>query len=122
MTTIKELFEAQGKPVGNAQVRVGDVVAVMDEDQQGWSVYVATDEDVDGVAEWDAYRLLHRAAPVLPTSPGSILVGLGGSPRAVLVPGLGWYGINTEIFMSKKMLQKGLADGYYTILLDTGNN
>lgn len=121
MNTINELFEAQGEPIEAKDIREGDQIAARWEGATGYAVFVAEPFGVRTYAD-RSYRLIQRAAPTLPTSPGSILVGLGGTPRAVLVPGLGWYGINTEIFMSKKMLQKRLADGEYTILLDTGSN
>lgn len=117
MTTIKELFEAVGEPIEAKDIREGDLVNEMYDGAELYTAYRASDADlyVGG-----AYRLLHRPAPTLPTAPGSILGSTVACPRAVLVPGRGWYSFLAEEYRTAEDMQKCLTNGHYIILLDTG--
>lgn len=119
MTTIKELFEAQGEPIEAKDIRAGDQIASLWDVDKGYVVSIAESDKVEGYRGL-SHRLLHRPAPALPTTPGSILANIEGTARAVLTPERGWYHVVTEAYLSLETVQRRRTNGVYTILLDTG--
>lgn len=119
MTTIKELFEAQGEPIEAKEIRKGDTFASLWDGETDYRVSIAKST---GLARRAAltYRLIHRPVPVLPTTPGSMLANKERTARAVLTPERGWYNVVTEAYLSVGTAQRCLTNGIYTILLDTG--
>lgn len=119
MTNIRELFEAHGEPIEAKDIREGDQIASLWDYDKGYVVSIAESDKVQ-INRGQSYRLLHRPAPVLPTTPGSILADKERTARAVLTPDRGWYNVVTEAYLSVEKVQHRLTDGIYTILLDTG--
>lgn len=120
MMTIKDKFEAQGTPIEARDIRVGDAISAMNVGETGFQVFLATNDDVGGVAEWDVYRLLHRPTPVPPTTPGSILVHQDRRAHLVLTPKGEWYGTRSERYYETHEVHEWLYDGTYILLLDAG--
>lgn len=120
MTNIKEMFEAQGEPIEAKDIRKGDHLARLWDEDTEYVVSIAKSDRAGLSDPALSHRLLHRPVPVLPTTPGSMLANKERTARAVLTPERGWYNVVTEAYLSVGTAQRCLTNGIYTILLDTG--